>query len=211
MKHPGFTYLSIIFVLFISCKNEIKIACVGDSITEGWGLEDQSRSAYPVMLDKYLGDGYSVLNCGRSAATLQKKGDLPFWDCKEFYDVFAYEPDMIVIMLGTNDTKAQNWNHESFISDYQALIDTFNTIPAIPEIYVCLPVPVFETSWGINDSTLTNAIIPILKEAAGRNSLRVIDLYHPMIGERGNFPDNIHPNEEAAEKMALIIAGEIKK
>jgi len=211
VKLPGFIFLSIFFVLFISCKNEIKIACVGDSITEGWGLKDQSMSAYPVMLDKYLGDGYSVLNCGRSAATLQKSGDLPYWDCKEFYDVFTYEPDIIVIMLGTNDTKAPNWNHESFVRDYQALIDTFNTIATNPEIYVCLSVPVFETTWGINDSTLTNAIFPILKETAGRNDLQVIDLYHPMIGHRENFPDNIHPNEAAAEKIALIIASEIKK
>ncbi|MBM3435723.1 MAG: hypothetical protein FJY07_05845 [Bacteroidetes bacterium] len=195
----------------LSCTREIKVACVGDSITEGWGLAEQSKSAYPVMLDYYLGKGYAVLNCGRSAATLLKKGDLPYWDCKEFYDVFTYEPDIIVIMLGTNDTKPQNWNHAGFIKDYQSLIDTFNTIASKPEIYICLPVPVFKTSWGINDSTITRAIIPILKETARINNLPVIDLYHSMIEQRINFPDNIHPNEVAADKMALIVSSEISK
>lgn len=211
MKHLAIIYLSVVVGLFISCTHEIKIACVGDSITEGWGLADQSKSAYPVMLDYYLGDGYSALNCGRSAATLQKSGDLPYWDCKEFYDVFAYDPNIIVIMLGTNDTKAHNWSHDKFIRDYQALIDTFNTIPGKPEIYICLPVPVFKSAWGINDSTLTTAIIPILKETALKNNIPVIDLYHQMLDQRNNFPDNIHPNEAAAERMGQIIASEIRK
>jgi hypothetical protein len=83
------TLLIIFAFILVSCSRDIKIACVGDSITEGFGLANQSRTAYPPRLDSILGTGYSVMNCGRSAATLQKKGDLPYWECKEFYDVFA--------------------------------------------------------------------------------------------------------------------------
>jgi len=129
----------------------------------------------------------------------------------EFYDVFAYDPDIIVIKLGTNDTKSQNWNNENFKNDYQALIDTFNTIPNKPKIYLCLPVPVFRTMWGINDSTLTAFVIPTIEETAKNNNLAVIDLYHPMLDEEENFPDFIHPNEAAAKKMANLVAIEIKK
>jgi acyl-CoA thioesterase-1 len=209
--HPMKTLLIIFAFIVVSCSRDIKIACVGDSITEGSGLVNQSRTAYPVRLDSILGKGYSVINFGRSAATLQKKGDLPYWECKEFYDVFAFNPDIIIIKLGTNDTKRQNWNYENFTKDYQALIDTFNTISGKPKIFVCLPVPVFKTMWGINDSTLTTAIIPIIKETAKKNNLPVIDLYHTMSDQEENFPDAIHPNEKAAKIMAGIIASEIKK
>jgi alpha-L-fucosidase 2 len=151
-----------------------------------------------------------VINCGRSGATLLKDGDLPFWSCKEFYDVFAFNPEIIVIMLGTNDTKPQNWDHGSFVRDYQALIDTFSVNLRKPDIYLCLPVPVFETTWGINDSVLTRGIFPVIQQLVLENKLKIIDLYHPLLDQRRNFPDNVHPNEKAAEKMAEIVAGVLK-
>jgi alpha-L-fucosidase 2 len=212
MKRTTFIYYLFIFLFFISCsKKDIKIACVGDSITEGYGLACQSKTAYPVILDSILGPGYAVLNCGRSATTLQKKGDFPYWISKEFYDVFAYNPDIIIIKLGTNDTKPQNWNAKNFAKDYQSLIDTFKTISAKPKIFLCLPVPVFKTVWGINDSTVTEGIIPIVTKIAAENKLPVIDLYHQMSNQADNFPDCIHPNEKAVKVMAGIIAREIKR
>ena len=75
---------SLLLLLFVSCSNKIKVACVGDSITEGFGLAWQSKTSYPVVLDSILGPNYSVLNLGRSATTLRKKGDFPYWSCKEF-------------------------------------------------------------------------------------------------------------------------------
>ena len=182
-------------MLFASCSNNTKIACVGDSITEGYGLACQSKTSYPVVLDSLLEPGYSVLNLGRSATTLRKKGDFPYWTCKEFYDVFAYQPDIIIIQLGTNDTKTQNWDSASFANDYQALIDNFKTIPTNAKIYVCLPVPVFKSKWTINDSTLTKWEIPIIKKLAEKNNLSVMDLHSQMSGDGKYFFDGIHPNE----------------
>jgi alpha-L-fucosidase 2 len=110
MKHlNGMTLLLFLSVFLLSsCAGNIKVACVGDSITEGYGLFYQSKTSYPVQLDSILGQGYTVMNLGRSATTLRKKGDFPYWTCKEFYDVFANKPNIIIIQLGTNDTKTQN-------------------------------------------------------------------------------------------------------
>ena len=205
--------LSLLLILFISACTKLptKVACVGDSITEGFGLAVQSKTGYPVVLDSLLGPDYAVLNSGRSATTLQKEGDFPYWIAKEFSNVFSYKPNIIVIKLGTNDTKPQNWNAASYKSDYQALIDTFNTISTHPQIYLCLPVPVFATRWGINDSTVVNGVIPIVKQLGETNNLPVIDLYSTMQDQGENFPDDIHPNEEAVKVMAGIIAKNIKK
>ncbi len=209
MKYKVFL-LPLILIIFSSCSNQTKIACVGDSITEGFGLAWQSKSAYPVVLDSILGNQYSVLNLGRSATTLRKKGDFPYWSCKEFYDVFAYNPDLIIIMLGTNDTKSQNWDKDSFALDYQALIDTFKTIESNPKIIVCFPVPVFKTNWGINDSTITKWEIPIIKNLAAKNNLQLIDMYNNMTGQGKYFFDGIHPDEKGAKIMASVIANGIK-
>lgn len=205
--------LMFLAVLFLSgCSNKIlRVACIGDSITEGAGLVKQSETSYPVILDSLLGPKYSVLNCGRSATTLQQKGDFPYWISKEFSNVFVFRPNIIIVKLGTNDTKPQNWNDKNFENDYQTLIDTLKTISTNPKIYLCLPVPVFKTEWGINDSTLVNGVLPIIKILAQKNKLDVIDLNSSMSGQKENFPDNIHPNEKGTAIMANIIAKEIMK
>ena len=203
-------FSSLLFLLSCS-KEEVRIACVGDSITEGYGLAVQSKTGYPVVLDSMLGVGYSVLNLGRSATTLQKHGDFPYWIAKEFSDVFAYKPNIIVIKLGTNDTKPYNWNSVNYKADYQSMIDTFKTISTNPQIYLCYPVPVFETKWGINDSTVVNGVIPVIDELAKSNNLRVIDLYHGLNNQKENFPDGIHPNEEAVKQMSGIVAEALRK
>lgn len=206
--------LSILIIATISLtacqkKHTVKIACVGDSITEGAGVWPQSELAYPVVLDSLLGDTYTIMNLGRSATTMLRDGDFPYWTAKEFSNVFAYNPDLIVIKLGTNDTKPQNWDAVKYEQSYQAMIDTFKTMPSNPEIYVCLPVPVFKTKWGINDSTVVNVVIPTVKKIARRNNLPVIDLYNPMLDKGEMFFDSIHPDAKGAAAMAEIIAVEI--
>jgi acyl-CoA thioesterase I len=211
MKQLPIIFSFFTLLLFVSCSKETKVACVGDSITEGYGLASQSKTSYPVELDSILGPEYKVLNFGRSATTLQKKGDFPYWICKEFSNVFASEPDIIIIMLGTNDTKPYNWQANRYEKDYQTLIDTFKTIKTHPKIYLCLPVPVFKTKWGINDSTVVHGVIPIVENIAKTNNLPVIDLYHPMQDQGAYFFDSIHPDPHGAKIMAGLIAKEIKK
>jgi len=208
-KNTILAFVFSIFLIFSSCSNEIKVVCVGDSITEGHGLISQSQSAYPGILGGLLGSEYSVLNAGQGGATLLKDGDYPYWNCNEFSNVFDFQPDIVVLKLGTNDTKSHNWDAEKFSKDYQALVDTFNTIKSHPRIYLCIPVPVFKTAWGINDSTLTKGVVPVINEIGKTNQLTIIDLYSKMKDYPEFFPDGVHPNEGGAKKMAEIIAEEI--
>ena len=202
-----------ILLLFaiISCSDQpVKIACVGDSITAGSGLKSPSKSAYPVILDKLLGPEYKVLNFGRGGATMLKNGNWPYWNVKEFSNVFAEEPDLIIIKLGTNDTKPVNWDPGMFIESYRAMIDTFMTISTQPSIFLCLPVPAHFDQWGINDSTIIHGVIPAVEQIAEEYGLPLINLYEPLKKYPQYFPDGIHPNEEGMKVMAKVIAEEIK-
>lgn len=209
LRHFGLTI--IVFALFASCHDRpITIACVGDSITEGYGIKWQSKDSYPVVLDSLLGPEYEVLNCGRSAATMSKEGDYTFWEFKEFSNIFKFRPDIITIKLGTNDSKPQNWDKEVYLRSYQAMIDTFMTLTPTPKIYLCLPVPVYEDKWGINDSVMNAGIIPVILEIAKSNGLPVIDLSKALQGYPECFPDGIHPEEKGMEIIAKKIAGVIR-
>jgi alpha-L-fucosidase 2 len=211
MKNIVLILTLLLVIVLNSCSPKIiRIACIGDSITEGSGLSRPSKTAYPVVLDSILGPKYDVLNCGKSATTIQKKGDFPIWNFKEFSNAFAYRPNIITIKLGTNDTKPQNWNAARYEADYQSLIDTLRSMKTHPKIFLCLPAPVFKTKWGINDSTVTVGVIPIIKKIAANNKLPIIDLYNSLLGQSLNFPDNIHPNEKADRLIAELIAKELK-
>ena len=49
-----------------------RIACVGDSLTYGWGLMGAFRKyAYPALLQDKLGDDYQVMNYGICDRTLR--------------------------------------------------------------------------------------------------------------------------------------------
>jgi len=207
----GFLLSATAIIMAACCNNqEIKVACVGDSITEGYGLKCQSETGYPVVLNKLLGDNYIVQNCGRSGATMQKKTDLSYWACNEFSNAVALKPDIVIIKLGTNDSKPYNWNSHRFAEDYQAMIDTFNAIGK-PKIYLCTPAPALAPNWNINDSIIVTQIIPIIDSLANNNNLPVIDLHNGMANLLHTLYDSIHPNEAGAEAMAKMIAEEIAK
>ena len=207
-----YLFLALIFITLSSCtKKQVRIVCIGDSITEGAGIIMQSTSAYPAVLGQILGDKTKVLNAGKSATTLQKEGDFPYWNTKEFSNMFAFNPDIVIVKLGTNDTKSQNWNRERFVKDFQSLMDTILTMPSQPKILLCIPVPVFESAWGINDSTLVAGVIPAIQLIAKNNHLETIDLNTAMKDKEAYFPDHIHPNEGGAQIMATFIADKITK
>ena len=114
---------------------------------------------------------------------------------------------VVIIKLGTNDTKPKNWEHKGeFASDLKAMIDHFQALPAKPKIFLCNPVPAFPERWGIEDTRIREGVIPIVKKVARENKLPTIDLYTPFIGRAKLVPDKIHPNAAGAALMTRIIA-----
>jgi len=142
----------------------IKVACIGNSITEGSGIANKEKYSYPAQLQTMLGSGWKVKNFGVGGRTLLKKGDYPYWNERAFTDAKSFNPDVVIIKLGTNDTKPWNWKYKNeFVYDYEKFIDEFQALPSHPRIYICNPVPAFPGDWGIRDSIITADLLPFLK------------------------------------------------
>ena len=185
----------------------VRIACVGDSITYGAGIPDREHNSYPAQLQKLLGDGYAVRNFGVSGATLLKNGDKPYGKEKAFEEAREFNPNVVIIKLGTNDSKPQNWKHkDEFLADAKDLIAAFQALDSKPKVYVCRPVPAFPGNVGIRDQVIHEEIIPLLDEAAKAKDAKEIDLYKALSDHAKLFPDKVHPNAEGAKLMAERIA-----
>ena len=194
-------------------EDAVRVACIGNSITDGHGIGMAPVNGYPAVLQKKLGEGYLVKNFGVSARTMMNKGDLPYMNELAWRDAKAFNPNIVVIKLGTNDSKTHNWVHgaDEYRQSMQAMIDTLKALPSKPKIYLCSPIPAFKDSWTINDSVIVNGEMPIIKKLARKNKCQFIDLHTSYTYGDMMLNDGIHPNAKGAAKMADIIFDAIEK
>ena len=213
MKHVIFCIFLAVTVLSGRADSVARIACVGDSITYGAAIRDRANHCYPKVLGDLLGKGYIVRNYGVNGATLLKNGDRPYWKLGAFKQATDFGPNVVILKLGTNDTKPQNWGKvgKEYEADLRAMVTHFKSLPSKPMIYLCLPVPVYQTRWGINEKTVKGGVIPVIRKVARDESLTVIDLYQALSGKPAMFPDKIHPNAAGAKLMAQTIHSVLKK
>ena len=191
---------------FLSAQT--KVACVGNSITEGW----HGNPSYVPPLQNLLGTNYTVRNYGKSGATALKKGDVPYWKQSVFTQALNFNADIITIMLGTNDTKSKNWDSHSseFKSDYAALIDTLQSANKNAQIFPVIQFPVCQDYYGIRNEIL-KLEIPIINEIANEKGLTIIDANTPLLSFCSYFGDGVHPNAAGADTIASVLYRSISK
>jgi lysophospholipase L1-like esterase len=187
---------------------KIRVACVGASITAGFGTTNHSTQSYPAQMQAILGPGYEVRNFGVSGTTMLRKGDRPYWAAKRYQQALASRPDIAVIDLGGNDSKATNWVHkDDFSADAADMVRSFQSLPSHPRVLLCLPMPSFRPpSSGINDQIISNEL-PILRKIAFDTGVEPVDMHTAFLGKGSWFADGIHPNAEGAALAAKTLAG----
>jgi sialate O-acetylesterase len=216
-----FLFLSalVIFLLMSLCLHAqdkaIKVACVGNSVTYGYGIENREQECYPAKLKVLLGNNYTVKNLGHSGATLLRKGHNPYYKTQEFADAIAYAPDIAIIHLGLNDTDPRDWPnyHDDFEADYAWLIDAFKKANPDVKIYVCCLTPIFSGHPRFKSGTRDwywqiQNLIPAIAKA---NKAQLIDLHQALYDRPDLFADNIHPNSEGASILAATVYHAISK
>jgi len=186
-----------------SYDHPVKIACLGDSITQGVGTHDPATESYPAQLQTLLGTKYVVTNFGVGGRTLLRKQD-PF----DIGRALRSKPDVVVIMLGTNDSRQQTLDQHGadFIGDYDHIIEQFKALETHPKIWICAPVPMFPGQWKLSEELLSSKVIPAIQQVAKDENVPIIDLHTPFLNEKSNFPDTVHPNPKAAHHIAECVA-----
>lgn len=202
-----------------SKADAVKVACIGNSITDGWGIDYVDVNGYPAQLQSLLGQDYIVKNFGVSGRTQMNSGNRPYMNEDAWTRAKAFEPNIVVIKLGTNDSKPVNWDgHEAeYEGDLQSMIDQLKALPSTPKIYLCLPIKSADKREEgdkdrIRDSVVVASIIPIINKVAKNNSIEVIDLYNTEIAPGSDLMsrDQIHPTAKGAKVIAKAVYEAIK-
>ena len=179
-----------------SSANLIRVACIGDSITD---LPD-----YPNALQTRLGSKYRVGNFGAGGATVLLDTDKSYMDQVEFVGAKNFLPDIAIIMLGTNDARTDHFKSiENFVPDYMKLINEIQEIESNPEIFLVKPPPIFDNKFELKNVNLLEEIIPRIEQIANEKGLPIIDVYAALENHPEHFwNDGIHPNSEGANVIA---------
>lgn len=194
------------------------IVALGDSITFGAGVvRTRTSDSWEVKLEKLLGGSYQVLNYGISGATLQNEGDSPYWNMAEKAlqgypeAALALNPEIVILMLGTNDSKPYNWNRERYEAQLDQRVKEIKAAPGVKRLilmcppFACPPDGSDVVAFDILNETIRDEIVPIVKNCAAENQVECIDLYALTDGHSEYFMDGVHPNSFGNRVIAAEI------
>lgn len=193
--------LSTIVVAFViytanDDTDPVRVACVGDSITQS--------TVYPYTLWKLLGlDDYELRNFGVGSTTVALDSQTPYMDTVTFQEALEFQPDIVIIMLGTNDAQPNlHYLNTTFVDDYLQVVNALKALESNPEIWIVMPPPIFDDQSGkISPEYLANTLIPLIEQVAYEADLPTIDVFS-VLTSPDYFKDGLHPNTKGGELIA---------
>lgn len=199
-------------------KEKIRIACIGDSITYGSGVRATRKiDSYPAKLGRLLGKEYAVRNYGVGGRTLQDEGDYPYRAEKVFLRSQNFLPDIVLIMLGTNDSKPFNWNADEYRKQLQEFVEIYRSLPGRPQVYLMTCCAAFcmngkaEVVYQINGTIIANEVRDSVIQVAQENKIPVIDIYDITKEHPEYFMDGVHPNVAGNQVIAQTVFDVLKE
>jgi len=212
----------VFFVLFNSGffggKDErIRVSCVGDSLTYGSGvLKTRDTDAYPAQLQIKMGTDHLVSNFGLRNATASASGDLPYVESEEYQQSLKSKPDIVVLMLGTNDTKTYNWNASDYEAGLKELVESYQQLDTKPTVYLmrspyCYSLDGSDVAeYDIQPAVVADELGGIVEKVAAETGVEVIDLYGVTEGQDELYTDGIHFNAKGYELIADEVYSNLK-
>ena len=201
-------------------EGQIKVACVGDSITYGHSVSGWSKNQYPAVLQELLGDSYHVANFGVSGACVKKKGNKPYISRTVYEESIKYDADILVLMLGSNDSKPKNWiDMETFLEQYGELLDTYLKEDNSPKVYIGICAKAYYADGNTKGKArynirpeIVDQIAAALKQKYEKEDVVIVDIHNLTAGHPEWFEkDGVHPNKDGAKAIADEFADAILK
>jgi lysophospholipase L1-like esterase len=192
--------------LLAAAQAPIKVACVGDSITA-------SSSRYPTWLGQLLGSAWQVKNFGVSGTTMMKRSSTPYWNTTKFTDSSNYLPNVVIIMLGTNDSKTFNWSAHGaeYKPNYLDMVHHYQSLSSHPTVYVMTSPPNFNFSGSYQPLVIRDQIVPIVHQVSAETGAPLIDIFGPLTGHSELFSDGTHPTTAGSQKIAALVETALRK
>lgn len=213
----------------------VKIACLGDSLTQASNLDDPSKG-YPQALKEILGAA-EVYNLGAGGSTVMggESGAAPMVDR---FGAIPSDVDIIIVFASTNDALFENqWEFGHIEYDKRMTEDTFcGDLDAmaggikysyvehgdkfVKLLFVAPPSTVLNTTAREADPGMMeqSKFIDAIMEIVPPYGFDVIDLYntnflnsHDAKVKQEFMPDGVHPNEKGYYMIAEHLASEIIK
>lgn len=205
-----FFFLALLFAATGQAQ-KIKVACVGNSVTYGYKIENREINSYPAQLQRLLGDGYEVENFGKSGSTLLNRGHRPYARQDEYKAALAFAGDLVVIHLGLNDTDPRDWPNyrDDFVADYLSLIESFRRANPACQLWICRMTPIMHWHPRFRSGTRDWywMIQEKIEEVARLSGASLIDLQAGLYDRPDLLPDALHPTAEGAGILAQTVYG----
>ena len=190
--------LALAFRGAIHAEETIRVACVGDSITEG--------SGYPFQLHLMLGSDYTVGNFGVSGSTVSLDSAKPYMNESKFKEALDFNPDIIIIMLGTNDANPEiTPNETGFDTDYSHLVSAFQQLEGKQLIWIAKSPPIFAHNSSYNNTILVTTFLPEIENLSDQLNLPTVDIYDVLRNRSEYFADGVHPTSDGAAVIAANV------
>jgi len=181
------------------------ITCIGDSITEGVGSTDPSKS-YPAQLQELLGSKFRVNNLGSGCATMQDtpeayKKSLQ-WKNGQAWEQFKHS-DIFVILLGTNDSKSNYWNPLAYRAAYTDFIRAIKAQSPLATVVIAVPTTIAAEGacWGMKKQVMDEELPHIIAEIAQEEMLGL-----PIARTNVDLTaDGCHPTDAGYAKLAQAV------
>lgn len=212
LLQPFLLLLFLAGVPGVSAAQKIRIACVGNSITQGVRLSHPTEESYPAQLQQLLGNGYEVLNFGVSGKTVIPANGYSATDI--YQKALHSRPDVVMIKLGTNDSRLPYRLEvpEQFDDSYRSIIHAFKALSPSPRIILLLPAASYlKDTTRQTDQVISRLIIPHIQQIAFEEKPELIDLHSITLEKESLFPDGLHPSDEGASLIARRLAEAIQQ
>ena len=174
---------------------ENRVIFYGNSITDSWA------SLFPEMFPgkHYLGRGIS------GQTTPQMLVRFP-------QDVIRLEPDVVVILAGTNDIAGNTGPSSQEMLEDNIISMVYLAKANAISVVLCSVLPVSDYPWkpGLNPGPKIVELNAWMKQFAQDEGLVYVDYHSEMVNDRLGLAreltyDGVHPNQEGYQVMARLV------
>ena len=105
-------------------------------------IEFNDKNCDSILIEKLPNDDTMRIVVARETALCE--GLYPYVETEQYRRSLDYNPDVVIIKLGTNDANHRNdkWR-ANFGHDYRKLVDVYRNLPSRPRVILMTPVRCF--------------------------------------------------------------------